>query len=312
MKLKTLLTGLLITALASSQVAFVLAATPIGQPITPPITNPISTPTPQPTATPSATPTPTPTPAPSYSAPTMVYPQNNQAIDLEGAYMFKINPVNGASGYLYGFFQDGQMVFENYRDLHTLSSTSFNIRENDPAHAKFHAGDMQVWIRALVNGQWTDARVINVPLKPRPTPTPTPTPLPAPIAAVLNIFKPAATVSPTPAPKPVVQTTVLSGTVNYRMITYLKWFNFVFPIQSIVTPASGATIELTNDQTREKVYASTNWFGVYSVNVKKGQYSVRVSDAKKTSFNPAVKAVDVTSNTSNILFEGVLQTFRFW
>src|SRR5437763_1778065 len=49
-------------------------------------------------------------------APDMVFPQNNQILDLEGAYMFKVQPVAGASGYLFGLFQDNVMVYENWRD----------------------------------------------------------------------------------------------------------------------------------------------------------------------------------------------------
>lgn len=54
-KIRNLISGLIITALTSSQVAFALAATSTNSPLTPPITGPISTPT----ASPSATPNPT-------------------------------------------------------------------------------------------------------------------------------------------------------------------------------------------------------------------------------------------------------------
>lgn len=106
----------------------------------------------------------------SYSAPTLVYPQDRQTLDLEGAYMFKVNPVSGASGYLFGLFQDGAMIYENYRDTRTLSANGeFALWESNPAHTKFHSGEMKVMIRALINNQWTDAREILIYLKPRNT-----------------------------------------------------------------------------------------------------------------------------------------------
>ncbi|MBI2085978.1 hypothetical protein HYT74_01410 [Candidatus Daviesbacteria bacterium] len=118
---------------------------------------------------------------PVLSAPEMVYPRNGQTLDLEGAYMFKVKPVAGATGYLFGLFQDGQMIYENYRDTKRLSPDgTFALRENDSNHAKFHTGPVKVMIRAYVNNRWTDAREITITLKPRislPIPTPNPTPI---------------------------------------------------------------------------------------------------------------------------------------
>lgn len=109
-----------------------------------------------------------PTDIPMPGAPEMVYPQNGQTLDLEGAYMFKVKPVAGASGYLFGLFQDGVMTYENYRDTKTLSSNGeFALWESNPAHAKFHAGEVKVMIRALVRNQWTDAREITLILRSR-------------------------------------------------------------------------------------------------------------------------------------------------
>ena len=109
-----------------------------------------------------------PTPAPTVSAaPEMVYPVDGQVLDLEGAYMFKVKPVSGATGYLFGLFQSGEMVYENYRDTRTLSSNGeFALWQTNPGHAKFHVGDVKVMIRALVNNQWTDAREITIHLQP--------------------------------------------------------------------------------------------------------------------------------------------------
>ncbi len=122
----------------------------------------------------------------SYTAPTMVYPQDGQTIDLEGHYMFRVNDVPGASGYLYGFFQDGNMVFENYRDMKSLSSADFALWDSHPYHSKFHSGSMKVMIRALVNNNWTDAREITLNLKPRSTRSSTTTTTITPTTTVIN------------------------------------------------------------------------------------------------------------------------------
>ncbi len=145
---------------------------PVSAPITIPVPVPVptSTPLPTPIASPSATPsaTPRPTPAPILTAPVMVYPQNGQTLDLEGAYMFKVQQILGAQGYLFGFFQNGAMIYENLRDNRRLSPDGvLNIWPNDPAHARFKEGPVQVWVRALVNNRWTNARVITIILKPR-------------------------------------------------------------------------------------------------------------------------------------------------
>ncbi|MCL5746856.1 MAG: hypothetical protein M1277_01060 [Patescibacteria group bacterium] len=109
------------------------------------------------------------------SAPEMVYPVDGQTLDLEGAYMFKVKPIAGATGYLFGLFQDGVMTYENYRDTGTLSANGeFALWPDNPAHAKFHTGAVTVMVRALVNNQWTDARQITIYLEPRNGPVTVP------------------------------------------------------------------------------------------------------------------------------------------
>lgn len=135
------------------------------------------------TPSPVASPTSYPKPSifPIMRAPEMIYPIDGQTLDLEGAYMFKVTKVAGASGYLFGLFQDGVMVYENYRDNKTLSSDGeFALWESNPFHAKFHEGVVKVMIRALVNNQWTDARTIFITLSPRVNKNPVPTLLPQP------------------------------------------------------------------------------------------------------------------------------------
>lgn len=124
-------------------------------------------------------------PTTDYSAPEMVYPQDNQTLDLEGAYMFKVKPVQGASGYLFGLFRDEIMVYENYRDAKTLSANGeFALWESNPSHSKFKTGPVKVMIRALINNEWTDARTITIYLKPRGSQEALPTIIPVPVPTV--------------------------------------------------------------------------------------------------------------------------------
>ena len=120
--------------------------------------------------------------------PSLIYPKNGQTLDYEGAYLFKVKPVPGASGYLWGFFQGGEMVWENYRNERKLSGTEYGIQPGTPAHKKFVKGKVAVWVRGLINGKWTKATIITIHLQPKVTPpvprhipaTPTPTPVPKP------------------------------------------------------------------------------------------------------------------------------------
>lgn len=102
--------------------------------------------------------------------PDMVYPVDGQTLDLEGSYMFKVKPITGSvpDFYLFGLFQDDVMIYENWRDDRQLSiGGEFAVHPDNPYHSKFHAGDLKVMIRALINGQWTDARTLNLKLVPR-------------------------------------------------------------------------------------------------------------------------------------------------
>lgn len=100
------------------------------------------------------------------AGPSFVYPVNGQSLDVTGAYMFQVNPIAGATGYLWGFFQDGVLVWENLRDGGALSGTAYAIHVNTKAHDKFRARPVDVWVRAYVNNQWTDATVITIHLNP--------------------------------------------------------------------------------------------------------------------------------------------------
>jgi len=106
--------------------------------------------------------------ASSVITPEMVYPKNLQILDLEGSYMFKVEPITGAEGYAFGLYQNGSLIYENVRDEGKLSSDGeFAIHSDNAAHSKFRAGDVEVIIKAKVDGEWTRERIIFVTLQPR-------------------------------------------------------------------------------------------------------------------------------------------------
>jgi len=95
-----------------------------------------------------------------------IYPVDGQVLGYEGSYMFKITPIAGADGYLWGFFQNGVGVWENLQDEGTLSGTEYNIMVGSLTHSKFIPGDVKVMVRASINGEWTDATSITIKLEP--------------------------------------------------------------------------------------------------------------------------------------------------
>jgi hypothetical protein len=90
---------------------------------------------------------------------------DGQVLDYEGSYLFKVNKLPAAEGYLWGFFQNGVMVWENYRDEGVLSGNEYGIHPGTLAHSQFAPGPVEVWVRASIKGQWTDAAVITIHLQ---------------------------------------------------------------------------------------------------------------------------------------------------
>jgi hypothetical protein len=101
------------------------------------------------------------------SGPVFDYPVDGQDLDYEGSYLFRVLPMDEAQGFLWGFFQNGVMVWENFRDERVLSGNEYGIHPGTVAHARFAAGDVEVWVRAMVDGEWTEATVITIHLVPR-------------------------------------------------------------------------------------------------------------------------------------------------
>jgi murein DD-endopeptidase MepM/ murein hydrolase activator NlpD len=107
------------------------------------------------------------TPPPAQNIPEFNYPVNGQTLDYEGHYIFEVKPVNGATGFLWGFEQNGQLIWENWRDEGKLNDTGYRITPNTAAHNKFSPGPVKVIVRAQIDGKWSEARIITIHLKPR-------------------------------------------------------------------------------------------------------------------------------------------------
>lgn len=89
------------------------------------------------------------------------YPLDDQTIGIDGHYLFKIVPVEGAQQYSWSFYQNGETIIENQ----ITSDENFAILNSDPLHAKFVAGDVVITVRAKVNGQWTSPATITITLQ---------------------------------------------------------------------------------------------------------------------------------------------------
>lgn len=94
--------------------------------------------------------------------PKMVFPVNGATLRTEGSYLFKVVPVPRSTGYLYGFFQDGKPVWENWSHEHVLSGPEYAMPVGSAAHAAVQPGKLQLWVRALVDANWTDATIVDL------------------------------------------------------------------------------------------------------------------------------------------------------
>ena len=72
--------------------------------------------------------------------PVVTTPAFGQLVDYAGDLPVNVEPVSGASGYLYGFFENGAAVWENYANEGTLSGTDYTIRAGTPAHEAIKPG----------------------------------------------------------------------------------------------------------------------------------------------------------------------------
>ena len=97
-----------------------------------------------------------------YNYPIFETPQNGQTLDFNSDWYFRVRPMTNAGGYLWGFFQDGEAVWENLTNEGVLSGNEYTIYVGSDAHSRFTPGSVEVWVRAWVNGAWTEPSVLTV------------------------------------------------------------------------------------------------------------------------------------------------------
>jgi hypothetical protein len=88
--------------------------------------------------------------------PEFVYPADGQTLDSKGSYMFWVKPIANAEGFLWSILQNGVVVSER------ITGNEFGIHPGTPEHRKFLPGRIEVRVRALIKGQWTDPTIITI------------------------------------------------------------------------------------------------------------------------------------------------------
>jgi hypothetical protein len=84
------------------------------------------------------------------------YPHNGQTLDYAGTWLFKVKPIANVQHYLWGFFQNGNLVWENLRDGGTYSGNEYEIYIDHPAKSKLLPGDVSIQVSADLNGEWKE------------------------------------------------------------------------------------------------------------------------------------------------------------
>jgi multiple sugar transport system substrate-binding protein len=140
-----------------------------------------------PTATASIPVVPTETPGPMLR---FVTPQDGASLDYE-AMNFQVEPVAGADGYTWTLIQNGKTLWDTFGDEKRLYDTEYDIPFSGTLNGVITQGELQVQVKARVNGVWTKPAAITVHLperKPTSSPTPVPTQtLPPPASGEVEI-----------------------------------------------------------------------------------------------------------------------------
>lgn len=97
------------------------------------------------------------------ASPVFAFPANGTSYPASGPYLFQVQPVNGATGYLWSFAQNGMIVYQNLAWDGHLSPASYTISTNSKAHHLIHSGDLHVWVRAqMKDGTWSGTGAVLV------------------------------------------------------------------------------------------------------------------------------------------------------
>jgi hypothetical protein len=94
--------------------------------------------------------------------PVILSPVEGEWVNYTGTWVFHVKPLPNATGYLWGFEQNGVLVWENYHNEGTLSGEYYTIPSDSYAHSLFQLGYVKVWVRALIFNEWTDITFVNI------------------------------------------------------------------------------------------------------------------------------------------------------
>src|SRR4051812_20407833 len=72
--------------------------------------------------------------------PRWVTPSDGSPLPYMNDLTFAVDPIPGASEYLYGFFENGKMVWENYANGRHLSGTTYVLRKGSAGHRALGRG----------------------------------------------------------------------------------------------------------------------------------------------------------------------------
>jgi hypothetical protein len=95
------------------------------------------------------------------------YPTDQQVLDYEGDYRFKVNDFPGEAGFLWSFSQNGVVIWENLRDEMGLTAGGhYAILAGSEAHARFAPGQVEVSVQAQFDDFLSDPVTITIILTP--------------------------------------------------------------------------------------------------------------------------------------------------
>ena len=96
---------------------------------------------------------------------TFAYPKDGQLCGYDGPFYLQVNPVKGADGYLWSFYQNGELVWENLRDEGSLSTNNYVFEKSSLAHDSYMPGDLTIGVRAKLFGGWSKEATITVKIR---------------------------------------------------------------------------------------------------------------------------------------------------
>lgn len=126
-----------------------------------------------------------PSKTPTEAALAILSPSDGAAISLENT-TFQVAPVDQAEGYAWTFSQFGVVLWDTIQDEQRLTGATYQIPATSTLVQRAVPGQMQVQVRARINGQWSEPAGIMVvmtapaspsgeagaPAQPRASPTP--------------------------------------------------------------------------------------------------------------------------------------------